>query len=180
MNLMRKPVLVLNSSYEPIRIIVARRAMTLICKGAAMVEMPTDIEVYPGITLPSVIRLRTYKHIPIRMQIVSRKNIYIRDGHKCCYCGQTFKGDVLTLDHVIPRSRGGKSDWSNLVTCCRADNHRKADRMPEEAGMKLLRRPLPATVHTGRGLLRLMGLENQAWGKYLYADSEGDKKFAFN
>lgn len=176
---MKKPVLVLNASYEPIRIVAARRALTLLCKGAAMVEMPTDIEVYPGITLPSVIKLRTYRHIPVRMQVVSRKNIYLRDGHKCCYCGEEFKGDSLTLDHVIPKSRGGKNDWSNLVTCCRKDNHRKADRTPEEAGMKLLRKPLPATVHTGRIILRSMGLEVEAWSKYLYSDSEGEKSLQF-
>jgi 5-methylcytosine-specific restriction endonuclease McrA len=178
--LMKKPVLVLNASYEPIRIVPARRALTLICKGAAMVEQPTRIEVYPGITLPSVIRLRTYRHIPIRLQIVSRKNIYIRDGHRCGYCGQQFKGDELTLDHIQPRSRGGKNDWSNLVTCCRKDNHRKADRTPEEAGMKLLRKPLPATVHTGRGLLRSMALEVGAWEKYLYSDSKGETKLQFS
>jgi 5-methylcytosine-specific restriction endonuclease McrA len=178
-NLMRKPVLVLNASYEAIRIVPARRALTLICKGSAMVELPTRIEVYPGITLPSVIRLRTYRHIPIRLQIVTRKNIYLRDGHTCQYCGDKLKADELTLDHIIPKSRGGKSDWQNQVTCCKPCNWKKDDRTPEEWGVKLLHRPLPATVHTGRSLLRTMALETSEWERYLYADSRGETKLQF-
>src|ERR1039458_2507358 len=116
MNLMRKPVLQLNASYEPLRIIAARRALTLITKGVAVVEVPTSTIVYPGIYLPSVIRLRTYRHVPIRMQVMSRKNILLRDGGRCMYCGQ--RSDELTLDHVIPRSRGGQNTWENLVACC--------------------------------------------------------------
>jgi len=176
---MRKPVLQLNASYEAIRIVSAKRALTLITKGKALVELPTKIQVYPGIYLPSVIRLRTYRHIPIRLQVVTIKNLYLRDGNRCQYCGQQFKGDVLTLDHVVPKSRGGKQSWDNLVTSCAPCNRRKDDRTPEEAGMKLLHRPLPASIHTGRHILRSMGLEVHEWGPYLYADSKGEQKLQF-
>jgi hypothetical protein len=178
MSLMRRPVLQLNASYEPLRIISAKRALTLITKGVALVELATDRIIYPGIYLPSVIRLRTYKRVPIRMQVVSRKNIYIRDGHKCMYCGHSFVGQELTLDHVIPRSKGGKNEWGNLVAACGKCNHRKADRTPEEAGMQLLRKPLPANIHTPRFVLKALGSEVQEWGRYLYSDSEGDQRFA--
>jgi 5-methylcytosine-specific restriction endonuclease McrA len=180
MILMRRPVLQLNASYEPIRIVPARKALTLITKGVALVEVPTNIQVHRGIYLPSVIRLRIYRHVPIRMQVVSRKNIFLRDGGRCMYCGERFRSRELTLDHVIPKSRGGRNEWSNLVACCPRDNHRKSDRTPEEAGMKLIHRPLPQTVHTPRFLLRSMGMEINEWGPYLFVDSEGDKKFAFN
>ena len=181
MNLMRRPVLQLNASYEAVRIVPARRALTLITKGVALVEVPTDIQVHRGIYLPSVIRLRTYRHIPIRMQVVSRKNIFLRDGERCLYCGERFKTSELTLDHVLPKSRGGDGSWSNLVSCCQRDNHRKGDRTPEEAGMKLIHRPLPQNIHTPRFLLRSMGMDiDESWSKFLWVNSEGDKRYAFN
>src|ERR1700743_454642 len=87
MSLMRKPTLLLNASYEPLRIVPARKALTLISKGGATVEVPTDMEIYPGIYLPSVVKLRHYRHVPVRMQQVSRRNIFTRDGFRCMYCG---------------------------------------------------------------------------------------------
>jgi 5-methylcytosine-specific restriction endonuclease McrA len=96
------------------------------------------------------------------------------------YCGLPFVGQDLTLDHVIPKSQGGKNEWNNLVAACGKCNHRKANRTPEEAGMRLIRRPLPANIHTPRFVLKALGSEVQDWGRYLYADSEGEKRFAFN
>jgi hypothetical protein len=178
MSLMRRPVLQLNASYEALRIIPAMRALKLVTKGKAAVELATNKLIYPGVRLPSVIRLLTYRHVPVRMQLATRRNIFMRDGYRCQYCGLKFRGSDLTLDHVIPRAQGGKNSWENLVACCRKDNHRKADRTPEEACMPLLRRPLPSNVHTGRLILRSMGLEVNEWSRYLYADSEGDRRFA--
>ena len=178
MNVMRRPVLQLNASYEALRITSARRALSLVTKGKAVVELATNRMIYPGIYLPSVIRLLVYKHVPVRMQVTTRRNIFMRDSHRCQYCGQTFHSSELTLDHVIPRAQDGKSSWENLVTCCRKDNHRKANRTPEQAGMPLLHRPIPASVHTSRFILRSMGLQVEEWSRYLYADSEGDRRFA--
>jgi len=154
------------------------RALKLVTKGKATVELATNRLIYPGIHLPSVIRLNVYKHVPVRLQVTTRRNILLRDAYRCQYCGQEFHGSELTLDHVIPRSQGGKNSWENLVACCRKDNHRKADRTPEEAGMPLLRRPFPSSVHTGRFILRSMGLEVNEWRRYLYADGDGDRRFA--
>jgi hypothetical protein len=177
--MIRRAVLQLNASYEPLRIISGKKALTLVTKGVAVVELPTSKLIYPGIYLPSVIRLRSYKHVPIRMQVVSRRNIFMRDGERCMYCGQRFKTQELTLDHIIPRSRGGKNSWDNLVACCQKDNHRKGDRTPEEAGMKLIHKPLPQSIHTPRFLLRSMGMEYDEWGKYLFVDSEGEQRLQF-
>ena len=179
MNLMRRPVLQLNASYAAVRIVPARRALTLITKGVALVEVATDIQVHRGIYLPSVIRLRTYRHIPIRMQVVSRKNIFLRDGERCLYCGERFKTSELTLDHILPKSRGGDGSWGNLVSCCKKDNHRKGDRTPEEAGMKLIHKPLPQNIHTPRFLLRSMGMEVNEWSKFLFVDSTGEQRLQF-
>lgn len=177
MNMIKRPVLQLNAAYEPTRIITVKRALTLLTKGKAVVELATEREIYPGIYLPSVIRILTYRHVPLRMQIVTRKNIHIRDGYRCGYCGEAFPGSELTLDHIMPKSRGGKESWDNLISACKRDNHRKADRNPEEAGMALLFRPLPSTVHTARFLLRSMASETKAWSKYLYHDNNGDRRF---
>lgn len=172
-----KPVLQLNASFEAIRIISARRALTLVTKGKAIVELATAREVYPGIFLPSVIRLVEYRRIPIRMQLVTRKNIFIRDGYRCMYCGKKFKHEQLELEHIIPKSQGGRNSWDNLVAACRTCNSRKNNRTPEEAGMPLIRRPLPVTVHTSRFMLRSMGSEVQEWSRFLYHDSKGDERF---
>lgn len=171
-----RPVLLLNASYEAIRIITAKRALTLITKGKAAVELDTGREIYPGIFLPSVIILRVHKRIPIQMQMMSRKNLYMRDGYRCMYCGEKFEASQLTLDHVIPKAQGGRNLWHNLVACCVDCNRKKGDRTPEEAGMPLLRRPLPITVHTSRFVLRSLGSETKAWEKYLYHDSDGVKE----
>jgi len=179
MNLMRRPVLQLNSCLEPVRIIWARRALTLVTKGKAIVVVHTDREIYPGIFMPSVIRLLEYKYVPIRMQTLSRKNIFMRDSYKCMYCGHEFTGGGLELDHVLPKSRGGKNEWINLVSACRKCNSRKNDRTPEEAGMPLLRRPLPQTIHTPRFILKSLGAQEKSWDRYLWNDSKGEQKLQF-
>ncbi len=180
MNLLRKPVLLLSAANEPICILTARRSLTLLTKGKISVILHSDRQVYPGVFLPSVVRLLEYKYIPIRMQIVSRKNIMTRDSNTCQYCGVKFHPSELELEHIVPRSRGGKSSWDNLVAACRTCNSRKDNRTPEEAGMPLLHRPLPITIHTSRQLLRTVGSEIAEWKPWLWHDSEGDKRYQFN
>jgi 5-methylcytosine-specific restriction endonuclease McrA len=92
----------------------------------------------------------------------------MRDRYTCQYCGANGSAANLTLDHVIPRSRGGGSSWENLTTCCHPCNNKKGNRTPEEAGMKLARAPRPFTLHTSRHLMRLLGHGDQQWRKYLF------------
>jgi 5-methylcytosine-specific restriction endonuclease McrA len=164
-------VLVLNASYEPINICAARRALVLVLKGVASAEAHA-----PGqfrsqrqtIPLPSVIRLLEYRRIPHQTRALSRKNILMRDRYTCQYCQNVLNSGELTLDHVIPRSRGGETAWENLVACCNPCNNRKGNRTPDEAGMKLQRPPRPFSVHTSRHLMRLLARSDEQWKKYLW------------
>ena len=169
--LLRHPVLVLNASYEPIHVCAARRALVLLFKGLAQAEESSHHMLRStscAMPLPSVIRLVEYRRIPQQTRALSRKNILVRDHYTCQYCGRAGGAGDLTLDHVLPRSRGGASSWENLVAACRRCNNRKGDRLPEEANMHLKRRPKPFTLHTGRSLMRQLGSEQTAWRKYLF------------
>ncbi|MGH9480456.1 MAG: HNH endonuclease [Terriglobales bacterium] len=165
------PVLVLNATYEPINVCAARRAVVLVLKGVARAEEVHAHHLRASRThfpVPSVIRLLDYRRIPHRTRALSRKNILLRDRNTCQYCGAACPAPALTLDHVVPRSRGGKSEWENLVACCHACNHRKGDRLAEDAGMTLLRDPRPFNLHTSRHLIRMMGRSDEQWRKYLF------------
>lgn len=153
MTLLRSPdvhqVLVLNASYEPLNVCTVRRAHVLVGKGRAEVverhaePLRTSTTAYPR---PHVIRLTTYVRVPQAVKRrISRRALFARDGWRCVYCGTT--GGRLTLDHVVPRSRGGTSVWENVVTACAPCNLRKGNRLLEEARMSLPRPPrAPAPV----------------------------------
>lgn len=130
-------VLVLNFDYSPLNIVPLKRGMRLIVKGKAEViehdENPIRSEKREFLR-PLIIRLLNYIKYRIFSYKISRKRIYSRDKNQCGYCG-TKKN--LTIDHIIPRSRGGGNTWENLVTCCSNCNTKKGDRTPEEANMKL-------------------------------------------
>ena len=130
-------VLVLNYTYEPLHFTNAKRAITLLLSGKAesveasprVVRSPS--RAYP---LPAVIRLAAYIRKPFLERVAfNKKNILRRDGYTCQYCAR--RGEKLTVDHIVPRSRGGESTWDNLVACCKRCNHRKGNRTPEESGM---------------------------------------------
>ena len=171
--MLQSPVLVLNASYEPINICVARRAIVLVLKGQAYPEEPSARVIRSSsleMPIPSVIRLLEYRRIPHPVRALSRKNILLRDRNTCQFCGNALTSSQLTLDHVVPRSQSGKSTWENLVACCHPCNNRKGDRTPEQAGMKLLRQPRPFNLHTSRHLMRLMAHDNTRWRKYLFLE----------
>jgi 5-methylcytosine-specific restriction endonuclease McrA len=135
-------VLVLNASYEPLNITTWRRASVMVLKGKAEgLEHDTRRQLRPDVLLPTVIRLRQFVRVPFRPLALTRRNVFHRDGHRCQYCG--YSGDQLSIDHVIPRSRGGASSWENCVLACKRINQRKGDRTPDEAGLQLLRAPSP-------------------------------------
>jgi 5-methylcytosine-specific restriction endonuclease McrA len=125
-----------------------------------------------SIHAPSVIRLTEYIHIPFERRSLSRKNILLRDHSTCQYCGRQYPPSELTLDHVLPRSRGGESAWDNLVACCKRCNHKKGNRTPEESGMHLLRRPRGFSLHVNRQIMRYLGRADETWRKYLFYESD--------
>ncbi|MGH9784117.1 MAG: HNH endonuclease [Terriglobia bacterium] len=169
--MLQSPVLVLNATYEPVNVCAARRAVILILNGVALAEEQASGFIHStrlAMPVPSVIRLLEYRRIPHQARALSRKNILLRDRNTCQFCGRVLSSAELTLDHVIPRSQGGKSAWENLVACCHPCNNRKGDRTPEQAGVKLLRTPRPFNLHTSRHLMRLMAHGNGQWRKYLF------------
>jgi 5-methylcytosine-specific restriction endonuclease McrA len=151
-------VLVLNASYEPLNVCSVRRAHVLVHKQKAELVEVLDRPLRSAeatFAWPHVVRLRTYVRVPRAAQRrISRRALFARDGWECVYCGQT--GVRLTLDHVVPRSRGGDSVWENVVTSCAPCNLRKGDRLPEEVSMVLPKPPRPPTptlfirLHTAR------------------------------
>ena len=160
-------VLVLNASYEPLNITTWRRATVLMLKGKAEgLEVDSSRMVRPDTMLPTVIRLRHYVRVPFRELPLTRKNILQRDQNCCQYCG--FTGDKLSIDHVIPRSRGGTDTWENVTTACFPCNVIKGNRTPKEADMILKttpRRPLgnlcfEANKHIKSG-------QHNDWKKYV-------------
>ena len=168
---MHAPVLVLNASYEPINICAARRAIVLVLKGVAITEEINGHLLHSAriaVRVPSVIRLLEYRRIPHQTRALSRKNILLRDRNSCQYCGVLLPSSELTLDHIVPRSRGGQSTWENLVACCHACNHKKGNHLLYECSMKLLREPRTFNLHTSRHIMRMMGGSDAKWRKYLF------------
>ena len=172
---MQTPVLVLNASYEPINICGARRALVLVLKGVARTEESAGLTLHAArvnVPMPSVIRLLEYRRIPHQTRALSRKNILLRDRNCCQYCSVILTAGELTLDHVIPRSRGGLSTWENLVACCHDCNRRKGNQMLHElTEMKLQREPRPFSLHTSRHIMRMIGSADPSWRRYLYFES---------
>jgi len=171
-NSLHAPVLVLNASYEPINVCAARRALVLVLKGVAMTEEENGHFLHAAriaVRVPSVIRLLEYRRIPHQSRALSRKNILLRDRNTCQYCATVLPSAELTLDHVIPRSRGGSSTWENLVACCHECNRRKGNRLLSEIDdMILLREPRPFSLHTSRQIMRMLGRGDDRWRKYLF------------
>jgi 5-methylcytosine-specific restriction endonuclease McrA len=148
--------LLLNSCYGPLATLSWQRAVSLVwvdkvdvvAEYSAVVRSPS-IE----LPVPAVIRLRRYLRLPYRGVPFSRRNLLIRDFHRCQYCQLSIGPAELTLDHVLPRSRGGKRTWENLVAACARCNRRKGNRTPKEAGMRLAKRPrIPTPLFPGVGL----------------------------
>ena len=141
--LIRGQVLVLNQNYQPLNICDVRRAMCLLGKGKAEQVLAGNQYIHTVSDIferPEVIRLVYMVHKPLHRRKLSRREVFMRDGHQCQYCGA--KGDILTLDHVVPRCRGGLHAWDNVVAACRRCNHRKAGLTPKEAGMTLKTAPM--------------------------------------
>lgn len=139
---MEKRVLVLNMDHSPVTVVTVQKALTLL-----FLDKVTALSNYDGLTIrtvsqefsyPAVIRLNEYKNVPFKSVLLNRNNLFRRDGHECQYCGATKN---LTIDHVVPKSKGGKTNWTNLITACNRCNVYKGDKSPEQAGLKLKSQP---------------------------------------
>lgn len=161
-------VLLLNATYEPLTALSARRAVVLlVCdKADALHQDPTGPILHSSgnsVVLPSVIRLRTYVRVPYRAQVpMSRAALMQRDRHRCGYCGSKAE----TIDHVVPRSRGGEHTWENCVASCSSCNHRKADKLLTELGWTL-GSPLVSPKGPHWRLLSASTELDPAWRQYL-------------
>ncbi|MBI5778880.1 MAG: HNH endonuclease [Planctomycetes bacterium] len=166
-SILSSSVLVLNKFYTALRVISARRAFVFLAKDFAEVIHKnngrfenyrfdhwieesrtngrefTDYIHTPSVQImvPRVIRLLEYGKLPRRVLKFNRKNIMMRDNYQCQYCGKKQALNSMTIDHVVPRSRGGTTEWTNAVTCCSKCNTKKGGRLPQEAGMKLIAKP---------------------------------------
>ena len=167
--ILERPVLVLNRLWQPVHTCSVRRALKLLCLGHAQVvqtegearyqthdigswarysleevaQPATDLihSVKVALRVPKIIVLAIYDRLPRKEVKFTRQNVFLRDKHTCQYCSRIFAVSDLNLDHVLPRDRGGKMTWENIVTSCIRCNTRKANRLPREAGMKLLSEP---------------------------------------
>lgn len=168
-------VLLLNASYEPLAVIPARRALSLLLRERvdAVTEELTNISTTAQeLSIPTVLRLRRYVRAPKRGVRWSRRGVFQRDGYRCIYCGIGAgepQGDGIvakrdfTLDHVMPKSRGGRNTWGNTACACPKCNQRKGDRTPHEAGMAMLWEPKTPRVD----YLVASGEVPTAWKFYL-------------
>jgi 5-methylcytosine-specific restriction endonuclease McrA len=188
-------VLVLNKCYMAVHIISVRRAFCLLFKDLAEVVTLDDGRylthdfqswrevseararfkdpdddyirtIHFEIQVPRVIRLLTYDRLPRTKIKFNRRNIFARDGNRCQYCGKRFPTGELSLDHVMPRSRGGGTDWENIVCACVRCNVRKGGRTPAEAGMKLTKIPVKPKTSPTLGL-KLANRKYQSWKTFL-------------
>ncbi len=165
--MINQPVLILNQNYEPLNVCLARRALVLLLRGKAeVVENDSGYitTINNSFRIPSVIRLCYMIRRPYLRKKLTRIEIFYRDDYTCQYCGK--KTHHLTLDHVIPKHRGGKHSWENVVSCCAHCNQRKAGFTPEEAGMKLIQTPrYPG--HDGFRIPVHCLRENNGWRKFI-------------
>jgi len=161
-------VLVLNQNYEAMSICNVQRAVVLLFLGKAELIASKNSKLVRSVSrampFPTIVRLRLYIRVPYKKIVLSRKNILRRDHHKCQYCNRS---DLpLTIDHIIPKSKGGDDSWENLVAACVKCNNKKGDRSPEDALMALIRRPSRPSHITF--MKHFVGKIDDEWRPYLY------------
>lgn len=171
--------LLLNATYEPLRVIHWQRAICLLWQGKVEVLEVYDREIHGvslSLKLPAVLRLLKLVKMEANRRAIkfSRANIFLRDNHRCQYCGLPFRTEDLTFDHVIPIAKGGKKNWENIVTACWLCNNKKSGRTPEEARMRLIKPPQRPTWKPYMTLTA--GIKNapEIWRDYLYWNVELD------
>jgi 5-methylcytosine-specific restriction endonuclease McrA len=157
--------LVLNATYEPLCVVTSRRALLLALEAKAEILHVTDRQYHSArmaLDEPSVVRLTYFVKVPFQARVaLNRRAIFARDGHRCQYCGASAEN----IDHVIPKSKGGRHAWDNVVAACRRCNTRKRDHLLEDSGMKLRRPPAPPRERTW--ILVASGSVRPDWEPYL-------------
>ena len=196
---MSADVLILNRNFFAIHVTNWQRAVTLLALERAMVvdeeyntynfqdwiDLSQTMSQSPGgfihtptlrIAIPEVIALKVFEKVPNRQVPVTRRNIYQHYGYRCCYCGKHLPPAELNLEHITPRSRGGGSDWNNVVTACIPCNLRKGNRMPAEAGMRLIVTPSRPKLRAGAAIIVRSPVQiRRAWQRFIdnvYWDSQ--------
>ena len=158
--------LVLNQDFRPISVCSIQRAFVLVFMNKVEMVTPFNGNKFHTVDnsyhIPAVVRLQQYISVPYRGVELTRINIFKRDGHVCQYCGSKLD---LSIDHVLPRSRGGGSNWKNLITACKPCNARKGDNTPEEASMPL--NQLPFKPSYLMFLRDFSGFKYEEWTPYL-------------
>jgi 5-methylcytosine-specific restriction endonuclease McrA len=144
---MEKRVLVLNLDHSPVAVVTVQKAivLTFLDKASSLSFYETLVvrTVSREFRYPAVVRLNQYKNIPYKGVLLNRANLFRRDSNECQYCGSKKQ---LTIDHIIPRSKGGKTNWTNLITACHRCNVVKGDKTPEQAGMQMKSEPFRPTL----------------------------------
>ena len=170
--------LLLNTSYEPLRVISWKKALILLFSGKVEVIEEHDQEVHSvtfAVKLPSICRLLKYVRVRNRQRVrFSRANIYARDNYTCQYCGKGFSPEDLTFDHVVPVAVGGQKRWDNIVTACFRCNHRKGGKTPAQASLSLIRRPVEPLWLPAFHITFKIKSPPDSWRDYLYWNIELD------
>jgi 5-methylcytosine-specific restriction endonuclease McrA len=174
--IMSHMTLLLNNTYEPLQVISWQRAITLLWTNKVEVIEEHDEEIHSisfSMKIPSVLRMllpvRIKRRAPVKF---TRLNIFTRDGFTCQYCAQKFESEELTFDHVVPVAQGGKKSWENIATACVGCNSKKEGRTPQQAGMKLLKKPKQPVW--AQVVTVTIGLKKtpDSWRDYLYWNAE--------
>jgi len=182
---LQRPTLVLNRNWQPVNVATVARALVLLWNESARVVDPADYQTYTWedwsglrprdgerfiqavrfrLRVPEVVTLSEYDRLPTAAVTFSRRNIFKRDHFTCQYCGAQPGSEELTLDHVVPRSQGGESRWDNCVLACLKCNKHKADRTPEQAGMRLRHKPVRPTWNP---LYAFHEVRVESWSKFV-------------
>ncbi|MCA9065923.1 MAG: HNH endonuclease [Planctomycetaceae bacterium] len=184
-SVLERPTLVLNRSWQPVAVSTVARALIKVWNESARIVDPVSFQQYSWqdwaeleppegdpvirtqwmeLRVPEVITLTHYDRLPVKVVAFSRRNVFKRDNHTCQYCGRRPGSEELTIDHVIPRSHGGVSSWSNCVLACIECNTFKANRTPEQAGMPLRKSPVRPAWNP---LYVPQGVRIESWSKFV-------------